>query len=329
MRYLVAGGAGFVGSHTVLALLDAGHEVTVIDNLTTGHRKAVPRDVELLQLDLSDHEATENAVGLRKWDGVFHFAALSQVGESMLDPLRYFRHNYVTSLNLIQSCVAHNVHKFVFSSTAALCGGPPREGLIDENAPVDPDSPYGESKHSVERVLRWANAIHGLGCASLRYFNAAGADPQGRVGEDHRPETHLIPLAIDAALQRRPSLKLFGNDYPTPDGSCIRDYVHVTDLADAHLKVLDCIENQSIACNIGNGKGYSVLEVLNAVERVSGRVVPWEVAPRRKGDPAKLVADPTHLSKVTGWSPHYSQLTQIVETALNWREKNPQGYDSL
>lgn len=328
MRYLVTGGAGFVGSHTVLALLDAGHNVVVLDNLSTGHRAAVPAGVTLHEVDLADYAATAAIVAQGAWDGVLHFAALSLVGDSMREPLRYLRQNYLTAINLIQACIEHDVSKLVFSSTAALFGGPERSVPIPENAPIEPGSPYGESKLMIERVLRWADAIHGLRSACLRYFNAAGADPAGRAGEDHRPETHLIPLTIDAALGRRPALKLFGADYPTRDGSCIRDYIHVTDLADAHIRALGRIENRSVAYNIGNGHGYSNLEVIQSVERVSGRKVPWEPTTRRKGDPAVLVADSTTLRDETGWTPRFGELDQIVETALRWREAHPHGYDS-
>ncbi|MFT8973699.1 UDP-glucose 4-epimerase GalE [Zymomonas mobilis] len=326
MRYLVTGGCGFVGSHAVLALLDSGHEVVVLDNLSTGHRDAIPSSVEFHCVDLMDRQETADVVGRSRWDGVLHFAALSLVGESMVEPLFYFRRNYVTALNLIEACVANGVNKLVFSSTAALFGGPERSKPIPETAPIQPGSPYGESKYMIERVLYWADEVHGLHSACLRYFNAAGADPMGRAGEDHRPETHLIPLTIDAALGRRPTLKLFGTDYPTRDGSCIRDYIHVTDLADAHLRALDQIHEQSVIYNIGNGEGYSNLEVIEAVERVSGKKVPWEAAPRRQGDPAVLVADSTTLQRETGWTPHYAELDRIVETAILWREAHPDGY---
>ncbi|AEH62387.1 UDP-glucose 4-epimerase GalE [Zymomonas mobilis] len=326
MRYLVTGGAGFVGSHTVLALLDAGHEVVVLDNLSTGHIQAVPKSVEFHHVDLLDKTAIANVIANRAWDGVFHFAALSQVAESMRKPLKYFYHNYLTAFNLIQTCIENNINKLVFSSTAALFGGENRVDPISETDLIQPGSPYGESKYMIERILYWADRIYHLHSACLRYFNAAGADHLGRAGEDHRPETHLIPLTIDSALGRRPTLKLFGTDYPTRDGSCIRDYVHVSDLANAHLRAIDQINDRSVVYNVGNGQGYSNLEVIESVERVSGQKVSWEPAPRRQGDPAVLVADSTALQKDTGWMTNFGSIDKIVETALLWREKHPQGY---
>ncbi|MFT8782658.1 UDP-glucose 4-epimerase GalE [Acetobacter syzygii] len=326
MRYLVTGGAGFVGSHVVLALLDAGHDVAVLDNFSTGHRAAVPEGVPVYHVDLMDDQATANVLGDKPWDGVLHFASLSLVGASMADSFHYLRQNYVTGLNLVQACAAHGVKKIVFSSTAALFGGPERAEPIPETALVQPDSPYGESKFMVERILHWADRLYGVKSACLRYFNAAGSDPHGRAGEDHRPETHLIPLAIDVALGRRSALRLFGTDYPTHDGSCIRDYIHVTDLADAHIRVLDQIGARSVVYNLGNGRGYSNLEVIQSVERVSGCKVAWEKAGRRPGDAAVLVADSTSLRQDTGWAPQWSTLDKIVETTLQWRKNNPEGY---
>ncbi|MBV1836317.1 UDP-glucose 4-epimerase GalE [Acetobacter estunensis] len=324
-RFLVTGGAGYVGSHMVLALLDAGHEVTVFDSLRTGHRAAVPAGACFIEGDLADLPLLDRVLGDGPWDCVFHFAALSLVGESMEHPMMYMSANGGLGFGLIDACVRNDVKRFVFSSTAALFGTA-GDGPIDEDTPVDPGSAYGESKRVVERALYWADRIHGLRSACLRYFNAAGADPQGRAGEDHRPETHLIPLVIDAALGRRPALTLFGDDYPTPDGSCVRDYIHVTDLAQAHLAVLPLLTDRSVTFNVGTGRGNSNLEVIRAVERVSGLPVPWKAGPRRAGDPASLIASPARLMAATGWKPEFTDLDRTVETALAWRKTHPKGY---
>lgn len=324
-RFLVTGGAGYVGSHVVAALRDAGHDVLVFDNLRTGHREAVPDGVTFVEGDLADRALVDTILASGPWAGVLHFAALSLVGESMQHPLRYMEANAGLGFTLIDACIRHGVKRFVFSSTAALFGQT-EDALITEATPIVPGSPYGESKHMVERALLWADRIHGLRSACLRYFNAAGADPDGRLGEDHRPETHLIPLVIDAALGRREALHLFGDDYPTPDGTCIRDYIHVTDLAHAHLAALDAIHDRSVVYNVGTGRGHSNMEVIRSVERVTGRVVPWHLAPRRPGDPARLVAGADRLRRETGWAPRFVELDEIVDTAYRWRLEHPQGY---
>lgn len=324
-RYLVTGGAGFVGSHVVAALLDRGDEVVVLDNLATGHRDAVLPGARLVAGDLEDAGLVEELLASQPWDAVLHFAALSLVGESMRDPYRYIAVNVGTGVRLIAACVRHGVRRFVLSSTAALFGAGQAEP-IDEATPIDPGSPYGESKAMLERTLLWAERVHGLHSACLRYFNAAGADPAGRLGEDHTPETHLIPLVIDAALGRREELVVFGADYPTPDGTCIRDYVHVADLADAHLRVLPLLAEGSVRFNLGNGHGHSVLDVIRAVERVSGRRVPYRIADRRPGDPPMLVAAAGRMVRATGWQPQFAEIDAIVQTALAWREAHPNGY---
>ena len=324
-RFLVTGGAGYVGSHIVAALVDRGDIVVVLDNLRQGHREAVPEGVRLVVADLADTVAVDTVLGDGKWDGVLHFAALSLVGESMREPFRYLRENVMTGLVLIDACVRHGVQRFVLSSTAALFGVP-SGSLLSETAPVDPGSPYGESKWMLERVLLWAERVHGLRSACLRYFNAAGADPRGRLGEDHDPETHLIPLVIDAALGRRPPLAVFGTDYDTPDGTCIRDYVHVTDLAMAHLLALEQLDRRSVVYNLGNGAGHSVRAVIASVERTTGRSVPWTGAPRRPGDAPVLVASSALIRKETGWSPRFADLDLIVQTAFAWRENHPLGF---
>jgi len=326
-RYLVTGGAGFVGSHIVAALLARGDEVVVFDNLSTGHRGAVLHGARLVEADLADRAAVDAVLGDGKWDAVFHFAALSLVGDSMREPLHYLATNIGNGLTLIDACIRHGVQKFVLSSTAALFGNAGAEP-IDEAAPIDPGSPYGESKYALERALLWAGRIHGLRSAVLRYFNAAGADPEGRLGEDHRPESHLIPLVIDAALGRRGELAVFGTDYPTRDGTCVRDYIHVSDLADAHLLALGRLDEGSVTYNLGNGAGHTVMEVIQAVERVSGRKVPYRVAPRRAGDPAVLVAGSGRIIRETGWAPRFADIDAIVATALAWRQGHPTGYDN-
>jgi len=324
-RYLVTGGAGYVGSHLVLALADQGHQVVVYDNLRQGHREAVPPGVTLIEADLADEPRLDAILADGPWDAVFHFAALSLVGESMEKPFLYFIENAARGMHLIEACVKHEVSKFILSSTANLFGNPQRIP-IDEEEAIDPGSPYGESKLMLEQTLRWADRRCGLRSACLRYFNAAGADPAGRIGEDHRPETHLIPLVIDAALGRREEIVVFGDDYLTPDGTCLRDYIHVSDLADAHLRALSKLDGGSVTYNLGNGAGHSVLQVIRMVEQVGGRRVPVRVAGRRAGDPAVLVAGSEKLRRETGWSPRFAELEEIVRHAWAWREAHPRGY---
>ncbi len=324
-RYLVTGGAGFIGSHLVAALLDRDDTVVVLDNLRQGHAEAVLAGAQLVVGDLADARLVDALLADGPWDAVFHFAALSLVGESMRAPFRYLTENAGAGIGLIEACVRHDVRRFVLSSTANLFGET-APSPIGESAPVCPQSPYGESKAMLERALFWADRVHGLRSACLRYFNAAGADPAGRLGEDHAPETHLIPLAIDSALGRHPPLSIFGTDYPTPDGTCIRDYVHVSDLADAHLGVLDVLRTRSRSYNVGNGRGYSVQQVIACVGRLVGRPVPCLRGARRPGDPAMLVADATLLRDETGWSPRFSTLEDIIGSALRWRLQHPDGY---
>ena len=324
--YLVTGGAGYVGSHLVLALVERGDKVVVMDDLRQGHLGAVPPGAELVRADIADRRALAEVFAAWRFEAVFHFAALSLVGESMREPLRYCAENLSNSLRLAEAAVKAGCLRFVLSSTAALFGNPERTP-IDETAELAPTSAYGDSKLMVERGLAWAEGAHGLRSACLRYFNAAGADPQGRIGEDHEPETHLIPLAIGAALGTRPPLTVFGTDYPTPDGTCIRDYVHVTDLADAHLRVLARLEHGSCRYNLGSGTGYSVREVIEAVGRVGGRSVPHHFGERRAGDPAVLVASSERLRDDTGWSPRFGALDEIVRTAWAWHASHPRGYD--
>ena len=324
-RILVTGGAGFVGSHVVAALLERGDEVTVFDDLSTGHRGAVLPGARLIVADLADRAAVDAALGNGRWDAVFHFASLSLVGDSMRAPMHYLATNIANGIGLIDACVRHGVGRFVLSSTAALFGQAP-PGPISEDVAVDPGSPYGESKAVLERALLWADRIHGLKSAVLRYFNAAGADPLGRLGEDHRPETHLVPLVIDAALGRRSEIAVFGTDYPTPDGTCVRDYIHVADLATAHLLSLGRLGSGSVTYNLGNAAGHSVLDVIRAAERVGGRKVPIRLDGRRAGDPASLVAASARIMREAGWQPRHAELDDIVRTAWAWREAHPSGY---
>jgi UDP-glucose 4-epimerase len=325
-RYLITGGAGYVGSHLVAELLNRDADCVVLDNLSTGHAGAVLDGARLITGDLADSELLNRILADGQWSAVFHFASLSLVGESMADPLRYLRENIGNGLGLIEACLKHGVRRFVLSSTAALFNDG-AQSPITEDSPIAPGSTYGESKWALERALGWADRVHGLRSACLRYFNAAGCDPAGRLGEDHDPETHLIPIAIDAALGRRAEIAVFGSDYPTADGSCVRDYVHVCDLADAHLRALGRLDHGSVHYNLGAGTGHSVLEVIAAIERVSGRKIARRMAARRPGDPAVLIASSARIASETGWAPRLSSLDRIIETALNWREAHPRGFD--
>jgi UDP-glucose 4-epimerase len=323
-RFLVTGGAGYVGSHLVAALLDRGDRVTVLDNLRTGHAAAVPPAAPLVVADLADTDTIDDVLSDGPWDAVFHFASLSQVGESMRMPMRYLLENAANGIRLIDACVRHGVERFVLSSTAALFNLK-SDAPIAEDAPVDPQSAYGDSKWMIERALRWAAEVHGLRYACLRYFNAAGADPAGRLGEDHRPESHLVPLVIDAALGRRAALEVYGDDYPTADGTCIRDYVHVSDLATAHLLAVEALKAGPVVWNLGNGAGHSVRQVIAAVERVSGLKVPYRIVNRRAGDAAVLVASSARAQQA-GWRPVHDDLDDIVGSAFAWRKSHPNGY---
>ena len=318
MHILVCGGAGYIGSHMArwLALKDI--RVTVLDNLSTGHRAFV-RWGELIEADLLDPPSLDRAFAAHRYDAVMHFCARSLVGESMADPYGYYESNVGGTLNLLRAMRRHDVARLVFSSTAAVFGQPQAD-RIDEAHPTHPINPYGASKRMVERILEDAATAYGLRSVALRYFNAAGASPDGTIGEAHDPETHLIPNALRAALGTGPALKLFGDDYPTPDGTCIRDYVHVDDLAQAHLLALKHLDSHAgaHAFNLGNGQGFSVREVIAAAERVSGRAVPHSIEARRPGDPSILVASSEKARAVLGWQPEYTTLDPILDTALRW-----------
>ena len=324
---LVSGGAGYIGSHTVLALQEAGHEVLVLDDFSEGHLAALC-GTQYVRGSLLDRQFVREVFGRHQVAGVVHFAARCYVGESVERPGRYYENNVVGTLNLLDAMVATDVRRFVFSSTCATYGEP-RQMPIDEDAPQLPVNPYGNTKLVCELMLRDFVRAHGLGVVALRYFNAAGADPQGRLGEDHRPETHLIPLVLAAAGGRLPQVKVFGADYPTPDGTCIRDYVHVTDLAAAHVLALQQLLAGGAgfaAFNLGNCNGTSVREVIAAVERVTGRRVPAVLAARRAGDPPVLVGSPERIQRELGWQPRHSDIDSIVATAWQWHAAHPEGY---
>ena len=317
-RVLVTGGAGYVGSHTAKALARAGFEPVVFDNLTAGHRWAV-RWGTWTQGDLENPSQIHQALADSKAEGVLHFAASIAVGESMINPQKYFRNNVVNTLHLLDAMMECGVNNLVFSSSAAVYGNPERTP-IPEDHPLRPTSAYGDSKLIMEKAIRWYGEAYGIRWAALRYFNAAGADSDGELGEEHDPETHLIPLVIQAALGRRASVEVFGTDYPTPDGTAIRDYIDVGDLAEAHVLALKKLMagGKSLAMNLGTGTGHSVREVIATVERVSKRKVPSQDAPRRRGDPPVLVADPARAFEALGWKPRQSALDSIVERAWKW-----------
>ena len=322
-QILICGGAGYIGSHMAQWLHARGHHVTVLDNLSTGHREAV-RWGELIEADLLDPSSLEQAFAGRRFDAVMHFCARSLVGESVAHPYDYYANNVVGTLNLLEVMRSHGVERLVFSSTAAVFGNPLTD-TIDEAHPKSPINPYGASKLMVERILADAAQAYGLRSVSLRYFNAAGALPEHGIGEAHVCETHLIPNVLRAALGGDAALKLFGDDYPTPDGTCLRDYVHVEDLAQAHALALDFMEREAgaHAFNLGNGRGFSVREVIAAAAEIAGASIPYEVMPRRAGDPAALVACSRKAREVLGWQPAWTELGPIIDSAWHWHREQP------
>ncbi len=327
MRILVTGGAGYVGSHCLSRLLDAGHECVVYDNLSRGHREAVPAGL-LVEGDLGDEPKLAALLKERKIDAVMHFAALALVGESVEKPELYYRNNVLGSFHLLEAMRRAGVRKIVFSSTTATYGAPEKMPIA-ETTPQQPINPYGFSKLVVERMLDDYAAAHGFGFAALRYFNAAGAAADGSIGEDHTPESHLIPIVLQVALGQRPSISIFGNDYPTVDGTCIRDYVHVDDLAAAHLAAIERLQpGKAIKVNLGTGRGYSVREVIEACRRITGHAIPAVNAPRRPGDPPELVADSRLVRQLLDWTPQHTTIESIVETAWRWHQSHPRGYKS-
>jgi UDP-glucose 4-epimerase len=327
MNILVTGGAGYIGSVTAAELITHGYRVVVYDNLVKGHAAAVPRAAEFVKGDIGDREKVEQTLRRYDVDGVLHFAALIEAGESMRTPELYFRNNTVGTLTLIEAMLATGVQRLVFSSTAAVYGEPQRTPILETDL-LRPTNAYGESKLMVERMLEWFHRIHGLRYAALRYFNAAGATE--RFGESHEPESHLIPIVLHAALGKRPAVSIYGSDYATRDGTCIRDYIHVVDLARAHVLALAALEQRSqLVYNLGNGRGFSVREVIDLASQVSGVQIPVVHAPRRPGDPAELIASSDKIREELGWAPQYSQLESIVLSAWTWHQRHPGGYGEL
>jgi len=322
MRIFLTGGAGYIGSVCSELLLNEGHEVAIFDNLTEGHRRAVDSRANFIQGDLADRLQIEAALSSTRPDAVMHFAAYALVPESMRDPSKYFRNNIANGLNLLDAVVATGVQRIIFSSTCAIFG-PPERVPIDETAHPRPVSPYGESKLAFEKILRWYDEIHALTFVSLRYFNAAGATEN--LGEDHRPETHLIPNVLKVALGKSPNVEIYGTDYETPDGTCIRDYIHIVDLARAHILALGA--DASGFYNLGTGGGSSVREVIAACRKITGRKIETIEKPRRPGDPPRLIASSEKIKKVLGWQPQFQSLDAIVESAWKWHLKFPDGYE--
>ncbi|MGQ0600387.1 MAG: UDP-glucose 4-epimerase GalE [Anaerolineales bacterium] len=325
MKVLVTGGAGYIGSIVSAELLNVGHEVVVFDSLYQGHRKAVPDGAAFVQGDLCDMDAVRRLFREhRNFDGIMHFASYTLVGESMQLPLKYLRENLVAGANLLEEAVKHNVSRFILSSTANLFDAPERIP-IEPDERIVPGSPYGESKYFLERALHWFERIHGVKYACLRYFNASGGTPDR--GEHHEPELHLIPIVLQVAQGQREKLTIFGGDYPTKDGTCVRDYIHVVDLAQAHILALEALDRLgSRKYNLGNGNGFTNLEVVQTAEKVSGRPIRYEIGPRRAGDPAVLVASSEKIRQELGWAPRYATLEAIIGSAWEWHTRHPKGY---
>lgn len=327
MTILVSGGAGYIGSHTVLYLQQQNEEVIVLDNLSKGHREAL-HNVKFYEGDLTDTVLLSKVFQENEIDAIIHFAASSLVGESMEKPLEYYENNVLGTFQLVKKAVEYNVNNIVFSSTAATYGEPKNIPILETDLTI-PTNPYGETKLAIERMLKWSYAAYGLNSICLRYFNAAGADPKGRIGEDHTPESHLIPIVLEVALGQRDSVKIFGDDYPTPDGTCVRDYIHVLDLAQAHYLAVQKLKKNG-GCdvfNLGNGRGFSVKEVIETCRKITQKEIKAEISPRRDGDPAQLIASSEKARNKLGWKPQYDNLEMMVQHAWNWHSTHVNGYN--
>lgn len=327
MTIMVLGGAGYIGSHTVYALIERGEEVVIVDNLETGHIEAVHEKARFYQGDIRDRAFIDSVFDKEQIDAVIHFAANSLVGESMTDPLKYYDNNVNGTKVLLQSMVAHNIKKIVFSSTAATYGEPDRVPILETDR-TEPTNTYGETKLSMEKMFKWTDVAHGVKYVSLRYFNACGAHESGQIGEAHSPETHLIPLVLQVPLGQRETINIYGDDYPTEDGTCIRDYIHVTDLAQAHILAVEYLMNgnDSNVFNLGNGVGFSVKEVIEVARKVTGHAIPAVISERRAGDPARLIASSDKAREVLDWQPAHADLEEIIASAWKWHSTHPKGY---
>lgn len=328
MSILVCGGAGYIGSHTVHQLIKNNEDVVIVDNLETGHLKAVNPKAKFYKGDIRDHDFLDKVFSENKIEAVIHFAANSLVGESMTNPLLYFNNNVYGMQVLLESMVKHNIDKIVFSSTAAVYGEPKKVPILEDDE-TNPTNTYGETKLTMEKMMKWVNKANGIKFVSLRYFNVAGALEDGSIGEDHSPETHLIPLILQVPLKKREHITVFGDDYPTEDGTCIRDYIHVLDLADAHIKALNYLRagNESNIFNLGNGKGFSVKEMIYATKEATGEEIKVVLGERRAGDPAVLIASSEKAHNLLNWQPKYTNVKDIIKTAWTWHSQNPKGFN--
>ena len=328
MAILVCGGAGYIGSHAVHQLIKKGEEVVIVDNLQTGHRDAVHPSARFYEGDIRDAEVLDKIFTENEIEAVIHFAANSLVGESMQKPLKYFNNNVYGMQVLLEAMVRHHIDKIVFSSTAAVYGEPKRVPILEEDE-TKPSNTYGETKRTMERMMHWVSRADGIRYVSLRYFNAAGALEDGSIGEDHSPETHLIPLILQVPLKKRDHITIFGDDYATPDGTCLRDYIHVIDLADAHVLALGYLRKggESNIFNLGNGKGFSVKEMIEAAKEATGQDIRVEMGDRRAGDPAQLIASSEKARRVLGWKPQYTDVRGVISTAWKWQQGHPEGYE--